>query len=145
MWANGYDATKLADYQAAHRRLEALIAAAGNDRRHKFIVFVPVADRPQQLANCLDSLLALCRAYGYGGMRDGRWTKVEVVIAEDSLGAGPIANDRALAEQFTGLGLVTHHFGPDEQAALLARRCRTRGAGAGTRRYHAHLPQLPGT
>jgi hypothetical protein len=120
LWANGYDATKLADYQAAHRRLEALIAAAGDDRRHKFVVFVPVADRPQQLAACLDSLLALCRAYGYGGMRDGRWTKVEVVIAEDSLGAGPIANDRALAEQTTRLGLTTTHFGPDEQVALLA-------------------------
>jgi hypothetical protein len=120
LWANGYDATKLAAYQAAHRRLEEQIAAQGNDRRHKFIVFVPVADRPQQLATCLDSLLALCRAYGYGGMRDGRWTKVEVVIAEDSLGAGPIANDRALAEQYTRLGLATHHFGPDEQAALLA-------------------------
>jgi hypothetical protein len=120
LWANGYDAARLADYQAAHRRLEARIAAAGNDLRHKFVVFVPVADRPQQLAACLDSLLALCRAYGYGGMRDGRWTKVEVVIAEDSLGAGPIANDRTLAEQFTGLGLVAHHFGPDEQAALLA-------------------------
>jgi hypothetical protein len=120
LWAQGYDATKLAAYQAAHRQLEARIAAAGNDRRHKFIVFVPVADRPQQLAACLDSLLALCRAYGYGGMRDGRWTKVEVVIAEDSLGAGPIANDRALAEQFTRLGLATTHFGPDEQTALLA-------------------------
>lgn len=119
LWANGYDAAKLADYQAAHRRLEELIAAEGNDRRHKFIVFVPVADRPQQLAACLDSLLALCRAYGYGGMRDGRWHKVEAVIAEDSLGAAAIANDRALAEQVTRLGLTTHHFGPDEQAALL--------------------------
>lgn len=120
LWAQGYDATKLAGYQAAHRNLEARIAAQGNDRRHKFIVFVPVADRPQQLATCLDSLLALCRAYGYGGMRAGRWAKVEVVIAEDSLGAGPIANDRALAEQFSGLGLTTTHFGPEEQTALLA-------------------------
>ena len=120
LWAQGYDAAKLADYQAAHRSLEARTAAQGNDRRHKFVVFVPVADRPQQLAACLDSLLTLCRAYGYGGMRDGRWQKVEVVIAEDSLGAGPIANDRALAEQYTRLGLATHHFGPDEQTELLA-------------------------
>jgi hypothetical protein len=120
LWAHGYDAAKLADYQAAHRRLEARIAAAGNDRRHKFVVFVPVADRPQQLAACLDSLLELCRAYGYGGMRDGRWHKIEVVIAEDSLGAAAIANDRALAEQVSRLGLTTHHFGPAEQTALLA-------------------------
>jgi hypothetical protein len=147
LWAQGYDATKLADYQAAHRNLEARIAVQGNDRRHKFIVFVPVADRPQQLATCLDSLLALCRAYGYGGMRDGRWTKVEVVIAEDSLGAGPIANDRALAEQFTGLGLSTTHFGPDEQAALLASLSDTERAalapvlGDTTPAYRGHKGQ----
>lgn len=120
LWANGFDASKLADYQAAHRRLEEQIAAEGNDRRHKFVIVVPVADRPQHIATCLDSLLALCRAYGYGGTRNGRWHKVAVVIADDSADYGAIANNRALATQMTALGLVTRHFGPEEQAALLA-------------------------
>ncbi|MBU1236076.1 MAG: hypothetical protein KJ634_06290 [Gammaproteobacteria bacterium] len=120
LWKDGFDAAKLADYQAAHRRLEETIAATGDDRRHKFIVFVPVADRPQQLATCLDSLLSLCRAYGYGGLRDGRWHKVEAVIAEDSAEPESIAAHRALAERVTAGGLTTHHFGPEEQAALLA-------------------------
>jgi hypothetical protein len=147
LWTNGFDAGKLTDYQAAHRQLEARIAAQGQDRRHKFIVFVPVADRPQQLATCLDSLLALCRAYGYGGMRDGCWAKVEVVIAEDSLGAGPIANDQALAEQFSRLGLATHHFGPDEQIELLAslndteRAALTPALGDTTPTYRGHKGQ----
>jgi hypothetical protein len=120
LWTNGFDATKLADYQAAHRKLEDLIAATGADRRHKFVVVVPVADRPQHIATCLDSLLALCRAYGYGGVRNGRWRKLVVVIADDSADYAYIANNRALAAQMTALGLVTQHFGPEEQAALLA-------------------------
>ncbi len=120
LWAQGYDAAQLAGYQAAHRQLEDRIAAQGIDHRHKFIVFVPVADRPQQLAACLDSLLALCRAYGYGGMRDGRWRKVEVVIAEDSVEPASVAGHRALADRMNALGLTTRHFGPQEQAALLA-------------------------
>ena len=147
LWANGFDAAKLADYQAAHRRFEELVATAGDDRRHKFIVFVPVADRPRQLATCLDSLLALCRAYDYGGMRDGRWNKIEVVIAEDSVGAAHIANNRALAEQVTRLGLTTRHFGPDEQAALLASLDETERAalapalGDTTPAYRGHKGQ----
>ena len=120
LWANGFDATRLADYQAAHRKLEEAIAAKGNDRRHKFVIVVPVADRPQHIATCLDSLLALCRAYSYGGTRNGRWRKLMVVIADDSADYGAIANNRALSAQMTALGLTTQHFGPDEQAALLA-------------------------
>ncbi len=119
LWANGFDASKLADYQAAHRRLEHRIAASGTDPRHRFVVVIPVADRPQHIAACLDSLLQLCRAYGYGGIRDGRWRKVVAVIADDSVDAACIAGNRALAERMTRLGLVTHHFGPDEQAALV--------------------------
>ncbi len=119
LWANGFDASKLADYQAAHRKLEEQIAAGGADRRHKFVVVIPVADRPQHIATCLDSLLALCRAYGYGGTRDGRWHKIVAVIADDSADATCIASNRALAERMTRLGLVTRHFGPDEQATLL--------------------------
>jgi hypothetical protein len=119
LWANGFDASKLADYQAAHRRLEDLIAAGDVDHRHKFVIVIPVADRPQHIATCLDSLLALCRAYGYGGMRDGHWRKLLVVIADDSADATCIASNRALAERMSRLGLVTHHFGPDQQTALL--------------------------
>ena len=111
LWANGFDASKLADYQAAHRKLEEQIAAGGADRRHKFVVVIPVADRPQHIATCLDSLLALCRAYGYGGTRDGRWHKIVAVIADDSADATCIASNRALAERMTRLGLVTRHFG----------------------------------
>jgi len=147
LWAKGYDATQLAGYQAAHRRLEDSIAAQGNDRRHKFVVFVPVADRPQQLADCLDSLLALCRAYGYGGMHEGRWRKVEVVIAEDSIDPASISAHRALAQRMTGFGLATRHFGPEEQAALLrslddaGRAALTPMLGDTTPAYRGHKGQ----
>ncbi|HTY03863.1 MAG TPA: hypothetical protein VMC81_09045 [Rhodocyclaceae bacterium] len=84
------------------------------------MVVVPVADCPQHLAAFVDSLLSLCRAYGYGGVEGGRWRKVQLLIAEDSADPAQVAGNRALAERATQAGLATLHFGPDEQAALLA-------------------------
>jgi len=119
LWAGGFNDDLLDTYQGAFRRLERLVAEQGSDERHKFVIVIPVADRPQQLRDCLVSLLELCRAFGYGGRRDGVYRKVAVVIADDSSDADSIARHRELAREFTGLGIETRHFGPDEQFALV--------------------------
>jgi len=68
LWEGGFNKSLLPSYQSASRRLEALIAARGDDRRHHFVLIIPVADSPAQLRRCLASLLELCRLYGYGGI-----------------------------------------------------------------------------
>ncbi|MBU0753417.1 MAG: hypothetical protein KJ787_14130 [Gammaproteobacteria bacterium] len=119
LWAGGLNEDMLDTYQGGFRRLERLIEARGGDKRHKFVIVVPVADRPQQMRDCLDSLLDLCRAFDYGGRCDGVYRKVAVVIADDSSDEESIASNRELATHFTGLGLATRHFGPDDQFALV--------------------------
>lgn len=119
LWDGGYRDEHLAAYQAAWRAREALLAEGKNDR-HDFVIVVPVADRPQHIQACLDSLLALCRAYGYGGQdEDGRFRKVAAIIADDSDQAANVAANQALARHYTALGLPTVAFTPAEQALLV--------------------------
>ena len=81
---------------------------------HRFIVVVPVADRPQHLRACLDSLLELRRRYPYG---DG--DAISVLIADDSDEPVHVADNATLAAHYAQQGLPTRHFRPDEQADLL--------------------------
>ncbi|MGA9164605.1 MAG: hypothetical protein WBZ31_09090 [Thiobacillus sp.] len=136
LWEGGFNESLLQSYQSAWRRLEALIAKRGDDRRHHFVLVIPVADSPQQLRACLDSLLDLCKLFGYGGQHDGsfdsaqdrpfdsardkRWKKVTVMIADDTLDPDCIAAHQAIARDFGARGLAMHYFGLDEQRALLA-------------------------
>lgn len=78
-----------------------------------FIVVIPVADRPRQLSACLQSLAEQRRQFPYPGT-------ITVVIAEDSLDPAHVARHRQLVRECDGPGLNGHHFGPEEQAALLA-------------------------
>lgn len=123
LWEGGFNEGRLATYQSAWRRLEALIAARGEpDRRHGFVLVIPVADSPRHLRTCLASLLDLCRAYGYGGQDgDGRWRKVSVLLADDSADPAVLAENRAIAAAFAARGLRIHYFGPAEQMALVDR------------------------
>jgi len=135
LWEGGFNESLLQSYQSAWRRLEALIAARGDDRRHRFVLVIPVADSPQQLHACLDSLLDLCRLFGYGGQHGGsfnetqdqplddaqgsRWKKVSVMIADDTLDPVCIAAHQAIAREFEAKGLAVDYFDLDEQRALL--------------------------
>jgi hypothetical protein len=102
-------------YHTAFQQLEQLIATKGDDRRHEFIIVIPVADRPQHLQSCLDSLLHLCKVFGYGGYADNCFQKVSVIIADDSKEAVSISKNKAIASECNKLGLVTLYFGLDEQ------------------------------
>mgnify|MGYP005835710927 CR=1 FL=1 len=94
--------------------------------RHDFVIVIPVADRPRQLAECLDSLAGLLARFPYAGA-------FSVLIADDSLEAAAIARHRALAETHTRAGLPTHHLDRRAQRALVcglpsALRARLSGA-----------------
>jgi hypothetical protein len=119
LWDNGFNEAPLAAYQSAWRRLEALITTHDDDRRHHFVLVIPVADSPQQIKTCLDSLLELCRAFGYGGMRNGYFQKVSIIIADDTQDADLIAAHRVIARAFDQQGIATTYFGLTEQIALL--------------------------
>jgi len=146
LWEGGFNERLLASCQSAWRRLEDLIAARREpDRRHGFVLVIPVADSPRHLRTCLTSLLDLCQAYGYGG-RDGNgcWRKVSVLLADDSADAAVLAENRAIAEDFGARGLRIHYFGPAEQMALLDRLADldlTAIVGAHARPAFAHKGQ----
>lgn len=116
IWQVGPDVDAIALYQATFRERERLLAERGGDERHRFVVIIPIADRPLHLQNILGSLLALCRAFEYGGMEAGRFRKVLAVIADDSADTASIAHNRAIAKSFTAEGLETRYFGTREQA-----------------------------
>ena len=105
----------LDQYHAAFREMEQLIALKGNDDRHRFVIVIPVADRPQHMKSCLDSLLHLCRSFGYGGFANHRYRKVSVIIADDSRDSDNIIKNRAIADECDAQGIEAHYFGLSEQ------------------------------
>jgi hypothetical protein len=84
LWSGGVQPELLALYQALFREFEQQRDADSDDRRHHFVVVIPVADRPEHLRSCLASLLELCQLYRYGSYRDGRFTHVSVLVRTDS-------------------------------------------------------------
>ena len=121
LWDGGLNESVLEDYQAAFRELEGLLSAHDEGRRHHFVILIPVADSPRHLKACLDSLLRLCRSYGYGGLHQDRYRKVSVLLADDSADAAVIDRNREIARDLDRSGITTHYFGITEQLALMQR------------------------
>ena len=80
--------------------------------RHRFIVVVPVADRPQHIRACLASLQEQLRRFPYTG-------EISVLLADDSAQAASVAANREIAAHYTAKGLQTIHFPPAAQYALV--------------------------
>ena len=120
LWASGLAPAVVAAIHALFVEMEGHIAATGNDRRHRFVVVIPVADRPQQLRTCLLSLVGMVQAFRYGDGNGGTSARVTVVIADDSCAAGQVAENRKIAAEIGQTGLATLYFGLQEQQALLA-------------------------
>lgn len=119
LWhGDAFDET-LSSYQAMFREQETLIQLAGDKQCHQFILSIPVADRPQHVKSCLESIYQQCVTYTYGGCTNGQFDKIQVVIAEDSRRPEHIEQHIALAKEYTAKGLRVHHFGLQEQYALL--------------------------
>lgn len=119
LWRDGADFDALlADYQALFREQEALIQQQGDERCH-FILSIPVADRPAHLKQCLESVHRLCQAYGYGGFQDGFYSRIRIIVAEDSREPENVQRHRELIDDYRAKGLRVEHFGLPEQYELL--------------------------
>jgi hypothetical protein len=94
-------------------------AKRGDALRHKIVVIIPVADRPQHLGNILASLDELCRTFDYGRGRDGCFSQVAVVVADDSADDEAIRRHQAIARDADAGGLPVTYFGAAEQSQLL--------------------------
>ena len=110
---------RLAHYQALFREQEALIAQRGDDTRHRFILSIPIADRPPHLRACLESIYQVCSLYDYGGRRSGVWDKIQVIVAEDSRDESNIRRHEELVAEYRQKGLQVVHLAQAEQYQLL--------------------------
>ncbi len=119
IWQGDNFDENLALYQALFREQESLIAHRGADDRYAFILSIPIADRPDHLQNCLQSIFQLCHLYQYGGNKDGVFQKIRVIVAEDSQQAENIAQDKRIAEDFCAKGLQVEHVDLQQQYELL--------------------------
>jgi hypothetical protein len=81
------------------------------DSPHDITIVIPVADRPQHLADCLASLQELRHHYPYAG-------EVRVLVADDSRETDHIERHRALAAHYSAAGLPVEHFDQAQQRAL---------------------------
>ncbi|MCU7947993.1 MAG: hypothetical protein KZQ72_15380 [Candidatus Thiodiazotropha sp. (ex Cardiolucina cf. quadrata)] len=115
MYRGGYQETHLDLHQQLFREMESHIANQKKDDRYHFILVIPVADRPQHLENCLNSLLTLCQRFTYGGITNHHYEKITVLIADDSKKEENKKCIRALLQRFTQHGLKTDYYGQSEQ------------------------------
>jgi hypothetical protein len=120
MWSSeAYFHPLLDCYQALFREQEALIQQRGGDERHRFILSIPVADRPPHLRACLESIYQVCTLFNYGGNASGAWDKIKIIVAEDSRDENNIRRHIELVEEYRQKGLQVFHFGLAEQYELL--------------------------
>ena len=125
MWSGAADFHPLLTrYQALFREQDALIRqrcekAQTGDARHRFLLAIPVADRPPHLKACLESIYQVCTLFGYGGQTAGVWDKITLIVSEDSRDAANIRRHQALVEEYRQKGLQVVYYGLDEQYALL--------------------------
>lgn len=81
--------------------------------KHRFLLVIPVADRPRHIQACLTSLRELLLRFPHPH-------PVRVLIADDSADATHIDANRRIAAEFGRDGIEAIHFGPDEQWLLSA-------------------------
>lgn len=105
-------------YQNTFKALEKLYELKSVDERYNFKLVIPVADRPQHLNQCLSSLLTLCQHYEYGGYKNKQFSKISVLIADDSRNRNNIDLHKQYCKEYTDAGIVTEHFGLEEQLVL---------------------------
>ncbi len=118
-WEKQPATEQLRQYQNAFHVLEKLHELKTEDHRHNFKIVIPVADRPQHLKQCLDSLQTLCRLYQYGGFKNNHFDKISVLIADDSKHANNIKLHKRYCDEIRDKGIDSEYFGLEEQLALL--------------------------
>ena len=119
LWAGDNFDEMINYYHAMFREQEGLIRSIGKDYRYHFILSIPVADRPQHVKNCLESIYQQCVIFAYGGRTDGIFNRIQVIIADDSKHQHNIDQHIELADTYTEKGLRVHYSGLQEQYSLL--------------------------
>jgi len=119
IWKNKPTQKDIEHYQNAFIVLEKLHKLKTTDTRYNFKIVIPVADRPQHLKHCLDSLLTLCKSYAYGGYKDKLFNKISVLIADDSRDTNNIKLHQSYCNELSAQGVYTEYFGLQEQLALV--------------------------
>ena len=119
IWQQELSKEHLATYQQLFHAQEILIEHQKHDARHRFIITIPVADRPQHLKTCLQSLLDLCKKYRYGGVTNNKYSKIHVLIADDSKLESSKLSHQQLVTAFSKNGLSIEYFGAIEQQAII--------------------------
>jgi hypothetical protein len=77
-----------------------------------FVIVIPVADRPEHLNDCLNSLAELMRHHPYAGA-------VRVLVVDDSLDMDNQTRHADIARRFSQAGLGVDMLGQAEQRALV--------------------------
>jgi hypothetical protein len=119
MWQQQPSARDIKHYQSTFKALEKVYELRNRDERCNFRIVIPVADRPQHLKQCLNSLLTLCRSYEYGGFSNSQYSKISVLISDDSKSESNISLHKEYCSHFTAAGLATEYFGLKEQLELV--------------------------
>jgi hypothetical protein len=114
IFSSDFDDSLIDLFHKVFQELEALLFLT-NDDRYDFIIVIPVADRPLHLKNCLESILKLCKLYGYGGFENGCYRKVSVVIADDTHDSENILKNKEIVRHYNSLGIDTIYFGITDQ------------------------------
>lgn len=107
-----------------YRELEHMLSYGRNVSRHRFVIVIPVADRPSLLKNCLQSLVEQCQVFNYGGRSKDRYgkyffDKITAVIVEDSRNKVHRDAIREIALENQSFGIKTYYVGLREQRAFL--------------------------
>lgn len=119
IWEEAPSENDITQYQNTFKALEKLYELKTKDERYNFKIVIPVADRPQHLEQCLDSLLTLCRSYEYGGYKNNNFEKISVLIADDSKSEDNISLHKKYCTKLTEAGIATEYFGLDAQLSLI--------------------------
>jgi hypothetical protein len=114
------EAERVQQLQQLYREQEQWIAAQPVDERHHFVITIPVADRPQQLERCLQSLYQLCERFHYGRNRSGHYQKLTLLISDDSTDSENRKAIETLTRRFGSEHRIESiYFGNRQQQALL--------------------------
>ena len=121
IWENSITDTILSDYHKLYHEYETLIKTNNKiDNRHKFIIAIPVADRPEHLKSCLQSILTLCETFQYGGKTQGVYTKLCILVCDDSQHQTSKNKHKETLESFILAGLDIIYFGEEQQKDILS-------------------------
>jgi len=118
-WQNGFDLEQWQQLVKQYQHQQAALTSSQREQQHHFVLVIPIADRPQHLQSCLQSLLKLCQTYQYGGVKNNRYKKIAVLIADDSQQQNNIEQQQQIAKHFSQQGLSCHYFGQQQQLELL--------------------------